>query len=111
MSSFERSDALYGGLVVFLRGEEARSLAHEELEVRLAVDARDLTRQLLQDHLDLRAAREVRAEMITDADGVVHNAVEADHHRPLGTVFGEVTVTRLAYRAKGPRTCISPTRC
>ena len=101
MSSFERSDALYGGLVVFLRGEEARSLAHEELEVRLAVDARDLTRQLLQDHLDLRAAREVRAEMITDADGVVHNAVEADHHRPLGTVFGEVTVTRLAYRAKG----------
>jgi Uncharacterised protein family (UPF0236) len=77
-------------------------LAHEDLEVRLAAEARDLTRQLLQDHLDLRAARELRCDTaVKDADGVAHNAVEAAHRRPLETVFGEVTVTRLAYRAKG----------
>jgi uncharacterized protein UPF0236 len=60
-----------------------------------------LTRQLLQDHLDLRAEREVRTSSVTDAEGVAHNAVEAGHHRQLVTVFGEVTVTRFAYRAKG----------
>ena len=65
------------------------------------MSGRELCRQLLQDHLDLRTAREVRAVAVTDADGVVHNAVEAAHHRPLGTVFGTVTVARLAYRAKG----------
>ncbi len=100
-SGFERSDALFRGLVGFLRAEGAGSLAHEELEVRLAADARDLTRQLLQDHLDLRAAREVRSDAVTDAEDVAHSAVEEGHHRPLETVFGEVTVTRLAYRAKG----------
>ncbi|MGH6633376.1 MAG: ISKra4 family transposase, partial [Sphingopyxis sp.] len=52
-------------------------------------------------HLDLRAAREVRAVAVSDADGVVHNAVEPAHHRPLETIFGTVTITRLAYRAKG----------
>lgn len=52
---------------------------------------------MLQDHLD----REVRVTGVTDADGVTRRAVEPGHHRPLATVFGEVTVTRLAYRAKG----------
>jgi len=31
----------------------------------------------------------------------VHTAVEPGHHRSLETIFGEVAVTRLAYRAKG----------
>lgn len=101
VSAFERSDQLYHGLVGFLRADQAGSLTHEELEVRLATAGRDLTRQLLQDHLDLRAAREVRVGALIDADGFAHNAVEPGHHRPLETVFGEVTVTRLAYRAKG----------
>jgi hypothetical protein len=43
----------------------------------------------------------VRAVAVSDVDGVVHNAVEPAHHRPLETIFGTVTVTRLAYRAKG----------
>jgi hypothetical protein len=42
----------------------------------------------------------VCAERVIDASGIAHNAVEAGHHRQLDTVFGEVTVTRLAYRAK-----------
>lgn len=37
---------------------------------------------------------------VVDAHGVTHGAVEAGHHRPLETIFGEVVVTRLAYRAK-----------
>ena len=49
----------------------------------------------------MRAGRERRALGVVDADGTAHTAVEPDHRRPLETIFGEVTVTRLAYRAKG----------
>ena len=38
---------------------------------------------------------------MVDAQGRAHNAVEPGHRRCLQTVFGEVTVSRLAYRAKG----------
>jgi hypothetical protein len=76
-------------------------LTHEELETRLDRDGRALIRQLFQDHLDLRAGREQRQEGVVDAGGRCHNAVEPGHGRGLETVFGEVVVTRLAYRAKG----------
>ena len=99
--TFSRADAIYGSLVGFLSGEEAGTLTHDELETRLATCGRDLLRQLFQDHLDLRASRERRAGAVIDAAGVAHEAVEAGHRRGLATVVGAVTVTRLAYRAKG----------
>lgn len=99
--AFAVSDVLYGGIVAFLHGAEAASLTHEDLEARLEVDGRALLRQLYQDHLDLRARREQRAGSVVDVEGVHHNAVEPGHRRALETIFGEVRVTRLAYRAKG----------
>jgi hypothetical protein len=59
-----------------------------------------LLRRLTQDHFDLRAQREDRLETVLDAHGVQRGAVEAGHQRALTTVFGEVTVTRLAYRRR-----------
>jgi len=38
---------------------------------------------------------------VLDAEARTHGAVEAGHRRPLATVFGEVEVTRLAYRRRG----------
>lgn len=99
--AFSRADAIYGSLVGFLVGEEAGALTHDELETRLAKCGRDLLRQLFQDHLDLRASRERRAGAVIDAAGVAHEAVEAGHRRGLATIVGAVTVSRLAYRAKG----------
>ncbi len=99
--AFSVSDAFYEGLVGFLRDVDASGLTHDELEARLDVDGRQLCRQLLQDHLDLRATREMRASSVRDANGIVHRAVESDHRRTLETIFGEVTITRLAYRSKG----------
>ena len=83
-----------------MSGAEAAGATHEELEVRLEAAGRELICQLLQDHLDVRAGREGRADGVIDADGVAHHAVEAGHRRGLETIFGPVTVTRLAYRAK-----------
>jgi len=98
--AFSASDALYQGVVGFLAGDEAATLTHSELETRLDVDGRELLRQLYQDHLDLRAVHETRADQVRDASNELHRVVEPGHERPLTTIFGPVKLTRLAYRAK-----------
>jgi hypothetical protein len=87
--------------LTWLAGHDAAGLAHDELEARLDVDAREPLRVLLQDHLDLRAEREVRVEQVACAEGVRRGCAEAEHRRRLATVFGEVGVSRIAYRARG----------
>lgn len=94
------SRASFDELVGWLEGTEATSLSHAELEDELDRRGRELLRQMFQSQLDLRAMREQRAE-VNDADGERHGAVETGHVRPLSTVFGDVAVTRLAYRRRG----------
>jgi hypothetical protein len=58
-------------------------------------------RQLLQDHSDLRAAREERQAGEqrppgTGTDGVTRSRVDTGHGRGLATLFGTVRVTRCA---------------
>jgi len=88
-------------LTGWLAGEQARGLEHAQLEARLEADGRELIRTLLQDHLDLRAGSERRSELVVGAEGARRPNVERSHVRALETVFGEVQVTRLAYRARG----------
>jgi len=99
--AFRASRARFEEVCCFMGGEEATRFSHAELEQRLTVDARDLVRLLLQDHLDLRAAREQRRFDVADAKGTRRGTLEDDHVRPLLTIFGEVTVNRLAYRRRG----------
>jgi hypothetical protein len=98
---FAASRQRFEGLLGFLDGAQAAGLAASEMEDRLARDGRELMRQLLQDHLDLRAQREQRIDAVADADAVVHGAVEMGHVRGLHTVFGEVDIERMAYRSRG----------
>ncbi|MBK5221545.1 MAG: ISKra4 family transposase [Acidimicrobiia bacterium] len=98
---FARSRDRFEEVVGFLDGEGAAGLTHAELEDRLDTDGRELLRLLFQDHLDLRSRREEPLEEVVGADGVVRCYSEAGHARTLETVFGEVTVTRMAYRRKG----------
>lgn len=99
-AAFDGSRVCFEDVVGWLEGAEAGSLSHGELEDDLDRRGRELLRRLLQDHLDLRAQREERVEVI-DIDGLTHGAVEVGHARPLATVFGAVTVKRLAYRHRG----------
>jgi len=96
-ASREHFEAVIG----YLRGPDALRLEHAELDARLAADMREVIRQLYQDHLDLRAKNEERRDDLVAAGGVPHGAVEADHERPLSTIFASVTVRRLAYRHRG----------
>jgi len=98
---FARSRAFFEQMTQWLAGAEAAGLTHGELEERAGERGRELARLLYQDHLDLRAAREERREQVTGPDGIARARVEREHARPLGTVFGQVTVTRMAYRAPG----------
>jgi len=99
--AFAAARAAFAEITGWLGGGEAAGLEHGELEDQLGGRVRELTRRLYQDHLDLRAAREERLAEVAGADGVVRTRAERGHQRPLKTVFGEVTVTRVACRAPG----------
>lgn len=98
---FAQSRAFFAGMEEWLSGLVAAGLTHAELEEQVDARGRELLRRMYQDHLDLRAAREQRLEKVTGADGVARARAEIGHTRPLTTVFGQVTVTRIAYRAPG----------
>jgi hypothetical protein len=101
VEAFTASRVRFETVLGWLAGREASGLEHFELEAGVQEDARELFRQLFQDHLDLRAAREQRIADVADADQVAHPNTERGHTRGLGTVFGPVRVTRIAYRARG----------
>jgi len=97
---FDQSRQRFEAVIDFLEGDEATALQHADLEDALQSDSRELFFLLFQDHLDLRALTEERL-VVADSDGASHGAVEAGHERVLTTIFGEVTVSRLAYRRRG----------
>ncbi len=85
----------------WLAGTEAGALEHGELEDQLGERGRELQRLMFQGLLDLRALREQRRRDVAGPEGTARTRAEKDHGRPLATVFGEVTVNRIAYRAPG----------
>jgi hypothetical protein len=101
LDGFGSSREQFASLVSFLDGADAAGLSHGELEERLDRDGRELLRRLLDDHLAIRAVREQRLEQVVGDEGVLRGRVEAGHTRALETVFGTVSVERLAYRAPG----------
>jgi hypothetical protein len=100
-AAFAASSARFDGLMAWLSGDQAAGMTHGELEERLHAEGLQLLRQLLQDSLDLRAVREQRLAEVVDADGRRRGVAEGGHQRALATRFGAVTVTRIAYRARG----------
>jgi hypothetical protein len=101
-AAFACSREQFAQIEEWLDGPEAAGLEHAVLEEQLAQRGREMLRLLFQDHLDLRAVRERRHE-VTGPDGIARTRAEAGHCRLLSTVFGQVTVRRVAYRAPGAR--------
>ena len=77
VAGFDASRALFEALLGRLDGEGAGGMAHAELESLLDTEGRELQRVLLQDHLDLRAAREERIEEVAGCEGRSRGTVEA----------------------------------
>lgn len=104
---FARSISAFESLTRTLSGEASASWTHAELEEQLDEAGRMLLRQLLQDHLDLRARREeeaVRADAcppVFGLDGCPRPWREMGHARWLACLFGVVRVERVAHRGPG----------
>ena len=99
--AFAESRECFGETEEWLASGEAAGLQHAELEEQLEVRGRELMRRLFQGHLDATAAREERRHDVAGEDGVVRTRAEKGRDRPLVTKFGQVTVSRIAYRSPG----------
>jgi hypothetical protein len=98
-AAFTRSFEVFTSIVAELEADQNEAWTHGMLEDHLGKRSRELMRQLYQDRLDSQAGSEQRRTGIVGADQVARTRVEHGHQRSLSTVFGEVTVTRKAYRA------------
>jgi hypothetical protein len=99
--AFAQSRECFAELEEWLASEDAAGLQHGEVEEQLDVRGRELLRRLFQDRLELTAAREVRRHDVTGEDGIPRTRAEKGRARPLVTKFGQVTVSRIAYRVPG----------
>lgn len=87
----------FAGLAAWA-ADEAGYLDHGEREKVTGDEGRELQRRLLQATFGIDSAREQRAGGVTSAAGIRHGTVEEGHGRGLASVFGQVRVTRKAYR-------------
>jgi len=98
--TFGESRELFEKLVSWLELDDTFSLTLSEVEVAIKADGMDILRRLFQDHIDLHSLREVKQPSIVGADEIerTHRRVSV---RSLESIFGGVTVPRLAYTFPG----------
>ena len=99
--AFAESRKCFRELEEWAASEEAAGLQHADLEEQLEARGRELQRRLFQDRLDASAAAEERRHDVAGEDGVVRTRAERGRIRPLMTKFGQVSVSRIAYRSPG----------
>jgi hypothetical protein len=99
--AFAESRKCFRELEEWAASEEAAGLQHADLEEQLEARGRELQRRLFQDRLDASAAAEERRHDVAGEDGVVRTRAERGRARPLMTRFGQVSVSRIAYRSPG----------
>ncbi len=103
---FAVSRGMFDGLTAELADPAAAGLTACELEELLDERGREVLRQLLQDHFDLRAGREEQQARqdrapVTGHDQITRTRLETGHGRLLATLFGTVKVNRCAWRKPG----------
>jgi len=97
--AFAQARESFGAIETFLGSKEACSLRESDLERELEKRGRELMRQLLEAHIQVRGPGEAAAPVKgTDGEERVQQRL---HERGLETVFGEVRIERAGYVAKG----------
>lgn len=99
---FAVSERVFRALTTRLSSRETLAMTHGDLERLLDKEGRELIRQLLQDHLDLRGPGEVRGDVLGARD--VRRPHARMRERRLETIFGTVTVSRTGYSAHDAET-------
>ncbi|MGX4695064.1 hypothetical protein [Streptomyces sp. JNUCC 63] len=75
-NAFAASAGLFAAVCAELAAPQAAVMTHAQLEALLGARMREVTRQLFQDHLTLRARDEARREEVVDAAGVERTRIE-----------------------------------
>lgn len=97
---FTAANAAFDALKLRLRGCQAFALTEADVERLISDDGREVLRCLLQGHVDLRSAAEPRVRVVGE-DGVARPHARKGTSRAVKSVFGDVTVARKAYTARG----------
>ncbi len=84
-----------------LAGPETAGMMHADVEELIRTSIREVGRLLAQGHQDLLAQREQRLPEVSDAEGVRRGTAVRGETRNLATLFGDVRVSRYAYRQRG----------
>ena len=97
--SFLAADETFALLGRHMRSREALFATHDALEMYVIEKTREIAREMMQGHLELRAAAERPVRVVGD-DGVRRDARRSSSRR-LQLLVGEVEVPRLIYQAPG----------
>lgn len=98
-SPFCEADAAMDRIKERLTSTEAMSMSLSEIERLVSTEGHEVLRELVQAHVDLRAAKEQVVEVI-GADGIERSQVR-EGTRTVETPHGEIAVTRKLYQAAG----------
>lgn len=101
LEEFTAAREQFAALVNQLQSNQVLRMEHGEVEELITHEGTELLRRLLQGHLDLRTVKETKREEVKGSDGVLRRHVREACQRGLMTLFGEVTVRRLGYGARG----------
>jgi hypothetical protein len=102
VNHFAQAEAHLGGLIGELQGASLKAAELTRVEQLVDEGVRELGRQLVQAHIDLRGERETRLRAVHGRDEIRRES-ERRRARSVTTIFGEVDVTRRAYEAEGEK--------
>lgn len=84
-------------LIKQLQSEEQSNSEHGDIESFINKEGQEILRRLLQGWLNLKAANEDKRINVNSVSGDKLNHARLDTSRPLNSLFGQVTVTRIGY--------------
>lgn len=96
---FSAARAHFEALLERVASEESLALSHDDVEDLVEQDGRVLLRDIVQGHLALRTMEEHGRAAPTGSDGKERNHRRSTS-RPLQTIFGTTTVTRLSFTSR-----------
>jgi hypothetical protein len=101
LDEFSAAQEQFEMIIDALRSREMMNAEHADVEKYLFKDGIELLRLMLQGYLDKRSEAEEPRESVRGADGVERTHRRTGCVRPLESVFGEVTVSRIGYSCPG----------
>ena len=97
--SFSFSEEKFLKLTQCLSSSETMRMRHSALENLITVEGRELLRRLFEEHIKLRGYGDI-GNAIRGSDGI-NRAHKRIRQRILISVFGEITIERMGYSARG----------